>query len=52
MSAKGKAEHPGSAVPVRPLASMGVRELETLRLILRGGSVVDWKRLDFETREV
>jgi uncharacterized protein (TIGR04552 family) len=30
---------------------MGVRELETLRLVLRGGSVVDWRRLDFETAE-
>jgi uncharacterized protein (TIGR04552 family) len=36
---------------LRPLEAMGVRELETLRLVLRGGSVVDWKRLDFETRE-
>jgi uncharacterized protein (TIGR04552 family) len=42
-----------SATPTqpRPLEAMGVRELETLRLVLRGGSVVDWKRLDFETRE-
>ncbi len=31
----------------RPLERMGVRELEALRLVLRGGSVVDWKRLDF-----
>jgi uncharacterized protein (TIGR04552 family) len=30
---------------------MALRELETLRLVLRGGSVVDWRRLDFETRE-
>jgi uncharacterized protein (TIGR04552 family) len=51
MSAKGKAELPGAAAPVRPLAGMGVRDLETLRLLLRGGSVVDWRRLDFETRE-
>src|SRR5512138_317115 len=36
---------------LRPLESMGVRDLETLRLVLRGGSVVDWRRLDFETRE-
>jgi uncharacterized protein (TIGR04552 family) len=36
---------------LRPLEAMGVRELETLRLILRGGSVVDWRRLDFQTRE-
>lgn len=36
---------------IRPLEAMGVRELETLRLVLRGGSVVDWRRLDFEARE-
>jgi uncharacterized protein (TIGR04552 family) len=29
---------------------MGLRELEALRLCLRGGSVIDWRRLDFETR--
>jgi uncharacterized protein (TIGR04552 family) len=27
---------------------MGVAELETLRLVLRGGSVVDWRRLELE----
>jgi len=26
-------------------------DLETLRLILRGGSVVDWRRIHFQTRE-
>jgi uncharacterized protein (TIGR04552 family) len=26
---------------------MGLPELETLRLLLRGGSIIDWKRLDF-----
>jgi uncharacterized protein (TIGR04552 family) len=26
---------------------MGVGELEVLRLLLRGGSVIDWRRLDF-----
>jgi uncharacterized protein (TIGR04552 family) len=31
----------------RPLEQMGVAELEQLRLLLRGGSVVDWMRLDF-----
>ncbi|HET9551968.1 MAG TPA: TIGR04552 family protein [Anaeromyxobacteraceae bacterium] len=30
---------------------MGVAELEALRLLLRGGSVIDWRRLDFRTRE-
>lgn len=41
----------GSSPQLRPLERMGVRELETLRLVLRGGSVVDWRRLDFETAE-
>jgi len=32
---------------------MGLAELETVRLLLRGGSIIDWKRLDFtEPREV
>jgi uncharacterized protein (TIGR04552 family) len=30
---------------------MGVAELEALRLLLRGGSVIDWRRLEFRTRE-
>jgi uncharacterized protein (TIGR04552 family) len=30
---------------------MGVSELEVLRLLLRGGSVIDWKRLDFRDAE-
>jgi uncharacterized protein (TIGR04552 family) len=32
---------------LRPLARMGVRELESLRLLLRGGSIIDWRRLNF-----
>lgn len=36
---------------LRPLARMGIPELEQLRLILRGGSVIDWRRLNFRTRE-
>jgi uncharacterized protein (TIGR04552 family) len=35
---------------LRPLERMGVAELEALRLVLRGGSVVDWRRLDFRDR--
>lgn len=35
----------------RPVAGMGIAELEQLRLLLRGGSVVDWSRLNFRTRE-
>lgn len=30
---------------------MGLRELERLRLILRGGSVIDWRRMHFQSRE-
>ena len=33
--------------PLRPLDRMGVQELEALRLLLRGGSVIDWRRLEF-----
>lgn len=32
----------------RPLERMGVEELEQLRLLLRGGSVIDWMRLGFK----
>ncbi len=39
------------AVALRPLERMGVPELEALRLLLRGGSVIDWKRLDFRSAE-
>jgi uncharacterized protein (TIGR04552 family) len=31
-----------------PVEEMGLAELEAIRLILRGGSVVDWRRLHFE----
>jgi uncharacterized protein (TIGR04552 family) len=36
---------------LRPLDALGVRELEALRLLLRGGSIVDWRRLEFETAD-
>ncbi len=36
---------------LRPLERMGVGELEALRLLLRGGSVIDWRRLEFATLE-
>ena len=36
---------------LRAIADMGVPELEALRLLLRGGSVVDWRRLDFRDAE-
>jgi uncharacterized protein (TIGR04552 family) len=33
-----------------PVERFGLRELEDIRLVLRGGSVIDWKRLDFRDR--
>ncbi len=33
----------------RSVSELGVGELEAIRLILRGGSVVDWRRLHFRT---
>ena len=42
-----------STCSYRPLEAMGIAELEELRLVLRGGSVVDWRRLNFtHAREV
>jgi uncharacterized protein (TIGR04552 family) len=41
---------PGAG-PLRALERMGVQELEALRLLLRGGSVIDWRRLDFRNAE-
>jgi uncharacterized protein (TIGR04552 family) len=40
-----------AALGYRPLEKLGILELEALRLLLRGGSVIDWKRLDFRTPE-
>ncbi len=39
------------ALGYRPIEQLGVPELEALRLLLRGGSVIDWRRLDFRTPE-
>lgn len=36
---------------LRPIERFGVRELEEIRLILQGDSVIDWRRLSFEDRE-
>jgi uncharacterized protein (TIGR04552 family) len=33
----------------RPLDRMAAAELDALRLLLRGGSIIDWRRLDFRT---
>ncbi|MFL5318881.1 MAG: TIGR04552 family protein [Myxococcaceae bacterium] len=38
-------------VPIRTVDQMGLKELERIRLILRGGSVIEWRRLHFQTRE-
>lgn len=40
-----------STQAILPLERFGVRELEEIRLILRGGSVIDWRRLNFRTYE-
>ncbi|MGC3998105.1 MAG: TIGR04552 family protein [Anaeromyxobacter sp.] len=40
-----------AAPAFRPFEEMGVAELEQLRLVLRGGSVIDWRRLDFRDLE-
>ncbi len=40
-----------STQAILPLERFGVKELEEIRLILRGGSVIDWRRLNFRTRE-
>jgi uncharacterized protein (TIGR04552 family) len=44
-------EPPLPDLPLRPVGEMGLKELERVRLILRGGSIVDWRRLHFRTRE-
>lgn len=36
-------------LPLRAIREMGLKELERIRLILRGGSVIDWRRLHFTT---
>jgi uncharacterized protein (TIGR04552 family) len=36
---------------LKPLNEFTVADLESLRLILRGDSVIDWRRLDFTTDE-
>jgi uncharacterized protein (TIGR04552 family) len=41
----------GADLPLRPIREMGLKELERIRLILRGGSVIEWRRLHFKTRE-
>lgn len=38
-------------LPVRSVHEMGLKELERIRLILRGGSVIEWRRLHFTARD-
>lgn len=40
-----------SGLPLKPVREMGLADLERLRLILRGGSVIDWRRMHFSSRE-
>ncbi len=42
---------PGRQDVYRPLERMGAAELEELRLLLHGGSVIDWMRLDFRSAD-
>jgi len=44
-------EPPLPDLPVRPVQEMALKELERIRLILRGGSVIEWRRLHFRTRD-
>jgi len=46
-SARAAVADPGRLLA---LEEMGLKELEAVRLILRGGSVVDWRRLAFGSR--
>ncbi|MFT3709089.1 MAG: TIGR04552 family protein [Archangium sp.] len=36
-------------LPIRPVEEMGLKELERIRLILRGGSVIEWRKMHFKT---
>lgn len=38
-------------MPLRRVEDMGLKELERIRLILRGGSVLEWRKLHFRTRD-
>jgi len=37
-------------LPLRRVEEMGLKELERIRLVLRGGSVIDWRQLHFGSR--
>lgn len=36
-------------LPIRRVEEMGIKELERIRLILRGGSIIEWRRMHFKT---
>ena len=38
-------------LPLRPVKEWGLKELERVRLILRGGSVIEWRKLHFKTHD-
>lgn len=42
---------PGTESRLLTADEMGLKELEAVRLILRGASVVDWRRLAFDSRQ-
>lgn len=42
---------PAAAGAYLPLERMGLADLEALRLVLRGGSVIDWRKLEFTSEE-
>src|SRR5688572_18995219 len=46
-----KHQPPLPDLPVRTVHEMGLKELERIRLILRGGSVLEWRRLHFKERD-
>ena len=41
---------PLPSLPLKHVSEMGLADLERLRLILRGGSVIDWRRMHFSDR--
>lgn len=41
---------PAVSQDLRPLDQLALSELEAIRLVLRGGSVIDWHRLNFRSR--
>jgi uncharacterized protein (TIGR04552 family) len=44
---QSRTEQPTGAY--RPIESFSLSDLEAVRLVLRGGSVIDWYRLNFQS---